>query len=391
MSPSKHDKLTQQQQQQQQSTQIDKDVAIANPCVHNDNLRLYQLGMLCASPGISKDNLSHEMLSNLDKSNMIKDDQRKIISTIHTDKSNDTKSSLPAISINDNLETTSQTNNNESSNLSLSSENSSNVSSTTSSTFGFNKTTKSLKRKRVPPPLNLSSDNLKGYRDAPSNSNEPTNSKRLKYLISTNATNNASSNDNNNKNINSSECNKIESAPSNILQFPYKNISLQPGIVNQENYVTSPHDRSNPRNVFDPYPPPFEPQFNTIYPFKMPYPYPSNIPLPMLYNPYGYYNIPVPYPYNPIPYTDSNRELYNTVYSNMKESALNEARNEISEVSNHNNDNNTNVMVNGDIRIMNDVFTFEFPNDKKLSKNIFLSICNRVWDESIELGKKEKK
>ena len=161
MSPSKHDKSI--QQQQQQSIPVDQNMAITNPCVNNDNLRLYQLGMLCASPGISMDNLSHEMLSHLDKSNMIKDDQRKIISTIHTNKSNVPKPSLPTVSATDPLQTTSQTNNNESSNPSPSSENSSNDSSNTSSNFGFNKTTQSLKRKRVPPPLDLSSQNFKKY------------------------------------------------------------------------------------------------------------------------------------------------------------------------------------------------------------------------------------
>lgn len=393
MSPSKHDILT-----QQEPIQTDNDIAFTHSCVNDDNSRLYQLGMLCASPGISKDNLSHEMLSNLDKSNIIKDDQRKIISTIHTDnKSIDNKSSLTAISINNNLENTSQTNNNETSNPSMSSKNSSNVSSTTSSTFEFNKNTKSLKRKRVPPPLDLSDNTLKGYRNNSSGISESANSKRLKYLISTTTSNNNNNNDDSNANdsnkgVYSSEHDRIKSAPPNILHFPYKHINLQPSIINPENYVNSPYERFNPRYVFQPYPPSFEPHFSAIYPFHMPYPYLTNITPSMLYNPFEYYNNPIPYPNNIIPYIDSNRSLYNMCYLNKEEPVKKEANNEISEMTNHNDNNNNdnNAIISGDIRIMNDIFTFEFLNDKKLSKDTFLSICSRVWDESLDLSKKEK-
>lgn len=59
--------------------------------------------------------------------------------------------------------------------------------------------------------------------------------------------------------------------------------------------------------------------------------------------------------------------------------------------------NNPNILL-GEIQIMNEIFKFEIPshmsknnnNDHHLDKKIFLSICDKIFDESLMLSKKNK-
>lgn len=206
-------------------------------------------------------------------------------------------------------------------------------------------------------------------------------------------------NNNNNNNENINKYKRIKSAPSNILHFPHKDIIPPPETINQENDINTYYERSNPLNITDPYlSPPFQPQINPIcppnilypYPLYMPYPYTlSNIPPPM-FDSAGYsyyYNNHIPYPpYNMVPpYTYLNKGLNNLDDPNKTKPSTPKTNDEIMEEI-----RDDNGRINGDVRIMNDVFTFEFFDDKKMSKDIFLSICSKVWDESIELRQKRE-
>ncbi|CAL9737228.1 hypothetical protein MOSE0_L06546 [Monosporozyma servazzii] len=411
------------------STSPQKNDIVTQEIAHHNNIdttdddenksRLYQLGVLCASPGLTKDNLTKEMLSNLDKSNAIKNDQRTIISNIHGNEGN---KSAPNTKVPQTISSQTSTG--------PSSTTSSTISSTTSSRFNSSsRGSISLKRNRIPPPLNLSS-NKKSHKGDVGTSNtpqrRPNSNNRLKYF-SRSGNNNSNSNNNNNNN-------SAKSAPPNILHFPGRN-SKSHSIL-QEKPVTNKNTRKEHSQTYANLPP--DP---SMYPY---YSYPTNISPahmmaipsatesnPHFYNPYAYpshpppgYMIPYPYMFPSPPYSNASTAVeeqteeptnnYPAKYfgSYLGNYPVNNSGNYPGNYPGNNSGNYpgnypTNYPVinsdtyqeeqveskqqdtiTGDIRIMNNVFTFEFPHNEALDKDTFSSICNKIWNEHIELSRK---
>lgn len=360
------------------------------------NSRLYQLGVLCASPGLTKNNLTNEMLSNIDKSKAIKNDQRKIISTIHKVEENATSGSIEdtVSKVTEPIEKLSQSISFELSNSS--SNHSSNVSSTTSSKFDSSRST-SLKRKRIPPPLNLSANKKSNNEIVTSTTTRKrfNSNHRLKYL---------SSSGNSSSNI-------AKSAPPNILHFPGRTskslLQQQQQYQDEErnnNSIDSYYKRKTSQDYFN--------GGVSMYQYNPYYPYPPTIPMHMMmgspgseltphfYSPYGYpagppppppppagYMIPYPYMYHTPPYSNPTTAV--DVEEPLKEDGeISNKPDEKEAEPNDNKEQQPDNMITGDIRIMNNIFTFEFPHDETLDKHMFLSICNKVWNENLELSRK---
>lgn len=120
----------------------------------------------------------------------------------------------------------------------------------------------------------------------------------------------------------------------------------------------------------------------------VPYPSPYMVPTPYMY--------PLPPP--PTHLVNSNMASFypSPYYPDLllsqdiqQNTSINE--NDLIQQDNDKDDNNNSFqqdMINGDIRIMNNIFTFEFPKDDNLSKDMFLSICNKIWMENVELNKR---
>lgn len=421
-------------EQEQEEQNGDEDGTVRNE-------KLKKLGMLCVSLGLQPKRMTDKMMSTIKRSKDIERDQRNVISKLSSvstvrrrngdegddyedDDDDDDDAEGGVIVVNESSENIVQTNGDKETD-----------GETTDKESEFNtKSGKSLKRKKIPPPLNLSETS----RPASSNNSSGNNS-----AIST---------------CYARENMGAKSAPANVPKFPRSTTQRKFPFIGKprvqylgkvSNVISRPQpNQANGYKLKTPYVPYFPrgpsfppPPSMPAYPYY-PYAYPGQFPLYQTpQQPYG----PPPFmmsansnPRSAMPYS-SQAQYYQEADLNGKrpnvkrqhqpvkkpkvqdpedlrekekdggtEEANNEEDIEGEQRRINSNDeecesahlaiengaafspsmNSAPNTVLGEIRILHNVFSFEFPvNSSNVDKKMFMSICDKVWDESKGLDK----
>ncbi|CAR28633.1 hypothetical protein ZYGR_0S02670 [Zygosaccharomyces rouxii] len=259
----------------------------------------------------------------------------------------------------------------------------------------------SLKRKRIPPALDLSSC---------SSGSTTTPNSNLSTAIHRHHTHHG----------------RVESAPPNVSRFPRSTFTGRPIGKPRVQYLGKsrqapllPQQQGYKLNT------PFVPRIPLPQWQQQYYPYPyaatTAAPAPMLQayqRPYNYpvpprSAIPVQMPYYQeyqgyTPYTTTQRKRPQQMTTattavndsedlRNRESEANQDQNQEQQETEYNQltvEDDTTVpstsdeLMQGEIRIQRDVFSFEFPgNSPAIDKKMFMSICDKVWDESRETSR----